>query len=113
MVCWAMHAKHPNCNNGLQALARMGASVTGIEPQQHNIKAAVAHARGDAVVAARTKYLACTAEELAGTGLVSLQVCMYSSCCTRYPRAQSQVASKCFAMQVYQSMQPLTAAENA
>ena len=62
---------------GLQALARMGASVTGIEPQQDNIKAAVAHAHGDAVVAARTNYLACTAEELAGAGMVSFQARMY------------------------------------
>ena len=58
----------------VQALARMGASVTGIEPQQDNIKAAVAHARGDALVAARTNYLACTAEELAASGTVSLQI---------------------------------------
>ncbi|KAL3158373.1 Hexaprenyldihydroxybenzoate methyltransferase, mitochondrial [Trebouxia sp. C0009 RCD-2024] len=46
----------------------MGASVTGIEPQQDNIKAAVAHAQGDPVVAARTNYLALTAEELAASG---------------------------------------------
>ena len=58
----------------VQALARMGASVTGIEPQQDNIKAAVAHARGDALVAARTKYLACTAEELAASGTVNMQI---------------------------------------
>lgn len=77
MVRWAKLAKTPNSNNGLQALARMGASVTGIEPQQDNLKAAVAHARGDVVVAARTRYLACTAEELAGAGMVSTQ---FSSC---------------------------------
>lgn len=57
----------------LQALARMGASVTGIEPQQDNIKAAVAHAQGDPMVAARTKYLALTAEELAASGMTSLK----------------------------------------
>lgn len=56
----------------LQALARMGASVTGIEPQHANIKAAVAHAQGDSVVAARTKYLALTAEELASSGALSM-----------------------------------------
>lgn len=49
----------------------MGASVTGIEPQQDNLKAAVVHARGDVVVAARTRYLACTAEDLAGAGMVN------------------------------------------
>ena len=59
----------------MQALARMGASVTGIEPQQDNIKAAVAHAEGDPVVAARTKYLALTAEELAASGMASMQAC--------------------------------------
>ena len=53
----------------------MGASVTGIEPQQDNIKAAVAHAEGDPVVAARTKYLARTAEELAASGKASMQAC--------------------------------------
>ena len=46
----------------------MGANVTGIEPQHDNIKAAVAHAQGDPVVNARVKYLALTAEELAGSG---------------------------------------------
>ena len=58
----------------MQALAKMDASVIGIEPQQDNIEAAVAHARGDALVAARTKYLACTAEEVAASGTVSLQI---------------------------------------
>lgn len=71
---WLYHDCKHKVLTPVQALARMGASVTGIEPQQDNIKAAVAHARGDALVAARTKYLACTAEELAGSGTVSLQV---------------------------------------
>ena len=52
----------------MQALARMGASVTGIEPQQDNIKAAIAHAKSDPAVARRTTYMAVTAEELASTG---------------------------------------------
>ena len=46
----------------------MGADVTGVEPQQENISAAVAHAQEDPLVAARAKYLAVTAEELAGSG---------------------------------------------
>jgi len=52
----------------LQALARMGANVTGIEPQHDNISAAIAHAQADPVVAKRTTYLAVTAEELASSG---------------------------------------------
>ena len=67
----------------LQALARMGASVTGIEPQESNIKAAVAHARGDPLVAARSRYLACTAEELAGSGMASMQACTFVYPCIK------------------------------
>lgn len=52
----------------LQALARMGATVTGIEPQHDNISAAMAHAQGDPVVAERTTYLAITAEKLSDSG---------------------------------------------
>lgn len=52
----------------------MGADVTGIEPEQDNIKAAVLHAQADSCVADRTAYLAVTAEELATTG-VMLQHC--------------------------------------
>ncbi len=52
----------------MQALARMGANVTGIEPQHDNISAAIAHAQADPVVAERTTYLAVTAEELASSG---------------------------------------------
>ena len=63
--------QHPDPKTGLQALARMGAHVTGIEPQLNNIKAAVAHAQADPVVAERTTYLAVTAEELASTGEAS------------------------------------------
>ena len=51
----------------------MGAKVTGIEPQHDNIRAAVAHAQGDPVVAERTTYLAVTAEELASSGMPSLE----------------------------------------
>lgn len=58
------------CGGGIltEALARMGAKVTGIEPQHDNIRAAVAHAQGDPVVAERATYLAVTAEELASSG---------------------------------------------
>lgn len=51
----------------------MGAHVTGVEPQQENISAAVAHAQQDPLIAARTKYLALTAEELAGSGITDMQ----------------------------------------
>ncbi|DBA84452.1 TPA: Hexaprenyldihydroxybenzoate methyltransferase, mitochondrial [Trebouxia sp. C0004] len=58
------------CGGGIlaEALARMGANVTGIEPQHDNISAAIAHAQADPVVAERTTYLAVTAEELASSG---------------------------------------------
>ncbi|DBA97651.1 TPA: Hexaprenyldihydroxybenzoate methyltransferase, mitochondrial [Trebouxia sp. C0006] len=58
------------CGGGIltEALARMGAKVTGIEPQHDNISAAIAHAQADPVVAERTTYLAVTAEELASSG---------------------------------------------
>ena len=63
----------------MQALARMGASMTGIEPQQENISAAIAHAQEDPAVAQRTKYLAVTAEELASTGESSVTAMKVSS----------------------------------
>lgn len=75
--------KRKHVDAALQALARMGASVTGIEPQQDNIKAAVAHAQGDPVVAARTNYLALTAEELAASGMVSMQACTFVCGCKK------------------------------
>ena len=79
--------------HSMQALARMGAHVTGIEPQQNNIKAAVAHAQADPVVADRTTYLAVTAEELASTGEYCLSnkcvasVCMYPPQSSVHPAA--------------------------
>ena len=56
----------------------MGASVTGVEPQADNISAAVAHAQGDPLVASRTRYLAVTAEELAHSGIGTLQDSAFS-----------------------------------
>ena len=67
------------CKPGMQALARMGASMTGIEPQQENISAAIAHAQEDPAVAQRTKYLAVTAEELVSTGELSVTPVKVSS----------------------------------
>ena len=64
----------------LQPLARMGASVTGIEPEQDNLQAAVLHAENDLELAERLDYQAVTAERLASTGaFVVLQACCSSS----------------------------------
>jgi 2-polyprenyl-6-hydroxyphenyl methylase / 3-demethylubiquinone-9 3-methyltransferase len=58
------------CGGGLVAepLARLGASVTGIDPASENIKAAKAHAAGARL---RIDYRAATAEELAAEQLVA------------------------------------------
>jgi 2-polyprenyl-6-hydroxyphenyl methylase/3-demethylubiquinone-9 3-methyltransferase len=55
------------CGGGLVAepLARLGASVTGIDPATENIAAARAHAHGTGVA---VTYEAATAEEIAGSG---------------------------------------------
>jgi 2-polyprenyl-6-hydroxyphenyl methylase / 3-demethylubiquinone-9 3-methyltransferase len=55
------------CGGGLVAepLARMGAAVTGIEPEEANIAAARAHATGQGLV---IDYRALSAEALAATG---------------------------------------------
>ena len=74
--CWG---QPQHAENVMQALARMGASMTGIEPQQENISAAIAHAQEDPAVAQRTKYLAVTAEELASTGESSVTAMKVSS----------------------------------
>jgi 2-polyprenyl-6-hydroxyphenyl methylase / 3-demethylubiquinone-9 3-methyltransferase len=55
------------CGGGLvsEPLARLGATVTGIDPAPENIEAAKAHARGARL---DIDYRASTAEELAGSG---------------------------------------------
>ena len=64
----------------LQPLARMGASVTGIEPEQDNLQAAVLHAESDVELAERLDYQAVTAERLASAGVsVVPQACCSGS----------------------------------
>eukprot|EP00891_Asterochloris_glomerata_P007146 jgi/Astpho2/7146/gw1.00113.92.1_t len=65
------------CGGGLlsEPLARMGASVTGIEPEQNNLRAAVLHAESDVELAERLDYQAVTAEHLASTGQQFDAVC--------------------------------------
>ena len=58
----------------------MGASVTGIEPAQDNLQAAVLHAESDLELAEHLDYRAVTAEHLASTGVcVLLLACCSSS----------------------------------
>jgi 2-polyprenyl-6-hydroxyphenyl methylase/3-demethylubiquinone-9 3-methyltransferase len=56
------------CGGGLvsEPLARLGASVTGIDPAPENIEAAKAHAEGARV---KVSYRATTAEEIAAEGM--------------------------------------------
>jgi 2-polyprenyl-6-hydroxyphenyl methylase / 3-demethylubiquinone-9 3-methyltransferase len=56
------------CGGGLvsEPLARLGASVTGIDPAPENVEAAKAHAEGAGV---KVDYRAATAEEIAAEGL--------------------------------------------
>jgi 2-polyprenyl-6-hydroxyphenyl methylase/3-demethylubiquinone-9 3-methyltransferase len=56
------------CGGGLvsEPLARLGASVTGIDPAPENIEAAKAHAEGARV---KVDYRAATAEEIAAKGV--------------------------------------------
>src|SRR5215475_4865537 len=55
------------CGGGLvsEPLARLGASVTGIDPAPENIEAAKGHAEGAGV---KVDYQAATAEEIAAAG---------------------------------------------
>lgn len=58
------------CGGGLlaEALARMGAHVTGIDVNEGGLEAARAHARLDPDLAGRLDYRAATAEQLAAAG---------------------------------------------
>ncbi|PRW18354.1 ubiquinone biosynthesis O- mitochondrial [Chlorella sorokiniana] len=58
------------CGGGLlaEALARMGAHVTGIDVNEGGLEAARAHARLDPDLAGRLQYRATTAEQLAAAG---------------------------------------------
>jgi 2-polyprenyl-6-hydroxyphenyl methylase/3-demethylubiquinone-9 3-methyltransferase len=58
------------CGGGIlsEALARLGASVTGLDASPAGAAAATAHAALDPAVARRTRYLAGTVEALAASG---------------------------------------------
>jgi ubiquinone biosynthesis O-methyltransferase len=58
------------CGGGIlsEALARLGASVTGVDAAEGSVAAARAHAAGDPATAARTRYVCATVEELLGAG---------------------------------------------
>ena len=58
------------CGGGLlaEALARMGAHVTGIDVNEGGLDAARAHAQLDPDLAGRLQYRAATAEQLAAAG---------------------------------------------
>lgn len=55
------------CGGGIlaEALARLGADVTGVDASADNVRAAAYHASADPLVKARTSYIASTAETLA------------------------------------------------
>ena len=52
-----------------QSLARMGASVTGIDAAPEGTGAAAAHAARDPLVESRTSFRAATAEQLVEEGV--------------------------------------------
>ena len=58
------------CGGGLlsEALARLGAAVTGVDASAGGVAAARAHAAGDPRIAARVSYSVSTAEELVAAG---------------------------------------------
>lgn len=65
-----LHLLDVGCGGGLlaEALARMGAHVTGIDVNEGGLEAARAHAGLDPDLAGRLLYRAATAEQLAAAG---------------------------------------------
>ena len=63
------------CGGGLfsEALARLGADVTGIDTSATAISVATGHAQADPAVASRTHYQNVTAEQLQQQGMCTLQ----------------------------------------
>lgn len=55
------------CGGGLlsEPLGRLGASITGIDPLEDNIRTAELHASFDPILAKRIKYKSCTLEDIA------------------------------------------------
>ena len=75
------------CGGGLfsEALARLGADVTGIDTSATAISVAAAHAQADPAVASRTSYQNVTAEQLQQQGIPASQRCHLAlhATCTR------------------------------
>ena len=65
------------CGGGLftEALARLGADVTGVDTSATAIRVAAAHAQADPAVASRTTYRNATAEQVQQEGVLLLSVC--------------------------------------
>ena len=63
-----------------EALARLGADVTGIDTSATAISVAAAHAQADPAVASRTSYQNVTAEQLQQQGIPASQRCHLASC---------------------------------
>lgn len=63
------------CGGGLfaEALARLGATVTGVDASPDAVKAATAHAAGDPALAGRLSYKLGTAQSLAGSSSSKLR----------------------------------------
>ena len=82
LQCCQAHWTDPPLRHSvlLQPLARIGASVTGIQPEQDDLQAAVLHTESDVELAERLDYQAVAAERLASTGVfVILLACCSSS----------------------------------
>jgi polyprenyldihydroxybenzoate methyltransferase/3-demethylubiquinol 3-O-methyltransferase len=60
------------CGGGIlsEALARLGASMTGLDASAGAVAAAAAHAALDPAVSSRTRYLCSSVEDLAASGVV-------------------------------------------
>ena len=67
------------CGGGLlsEALARLGAHVTGIDASEAAVAVAAAHAAGDPLLRRRTRYRSVTAEQLLDEGEGAAEVLYY------------------------------------
>ena len=71
------------CGGGLltEALARLGADVTGVDTSATAIRVASAHAQADPAVASRTTYRNATAEQVQQEGVLLQPVCTMTLLC--------------------------------
>ena len=69
------------CGGGLfaEALARLGADVTGVDTSATAIRVASAHAQADPAVASRIAYRNATAEQIQQEGGLHLRPCVLTS----------------------------------